>query len=296
MNSPPTPTSTLRLPSPAVPLPAAKLSPQTKSSTRSRRSSVGTFVASIRSSATSGSMKIVQKIFGRFATGKRHENGRGSIRVERASANDEVKRRTEALLESTKPKSFWPKRIPLLEDGVLEAVIYHHTIPSSTPMDCWTYLSNGLNKVGQKEILFTVRRRPDETEEQYPSDPITWFELVYSLGYVIQEYNHTEFRSSTLFDRDSFKMVLYAPPLDIPGLVADVLPGERLHAIILTDEEAEVAEKHGKMRVVAQLGLTSQEFPLPVYIDRDRDSCVRPFDMSTSVRGTTIRICPVWGL
>lgn len=57
----------------------------------------------------------------------------------------------------------------------LRALIFHHKIKLtvSGEMVYWTYISQGLNIVGQKEIVFTVRRRINAKGEwDYPKDPL----------------------------------------------------------------------------------------------------------------------------
>jgi hypothetical protein len=77
----------------------------------------------------------------------------------------------------------WPKvfRIPNIQ---ITIYIHSHTISSQPVGDthCWTYISQGLSQVNQPEVVFTLRRRENENEEQFPIAPVEWMQVVFDLA------------------------------------------------------------------------------------------------------------------
>jgi hypothetical protein len=188
------------------------------------------------------------------------------------------------------PKS-WPINVPILPKDGLQALVFHHTIdtPVSGIIYCWTYISQGMRKIGQKELVFTVRRRQGpEGEGNYPPDPFRWFEMVYTrakMGEIVDEFQHTDFRSPDFFGRDDVRWMVYASQCPMGNVPANYLPSEWLLLVPLLELEAEVAERFGIMRTLSHLGASQRWFPWPSWFDRDRPPCVLPSQMEGSIRG-----------
>jgi hypothetical protein len=188
------------------------------------------------------------------------------------------------------PPASWPIHILLIGPDQLKALIYHHRMESivSGSLWCWTYISQGLSQLGQKEVLFTVRRRvATEPEGDYHPEPLHWFKFLHSLaqeGRIVGDFQQTIFQSTTFLDRLDFTMILYCPPTPVSNVPTSYLPEERLHAIPLTAAEAEVASRYGYMRALAHLGISERFFPFPPWIDRDRAPCITMADMKGTVR------------
>ncbi|KAK5787696.1 hypothetical protein VI817_010193 [Penicillium citrinum] len=190
----------------------------------------------------------------------------------------------------SKDEGSWPKTVPLLPDGQMQALVYHHEINSmvSGKMYCWTYISKGLAKLGQKEVIFTVRRREKtEAAATFPPGPLEWFSILYSLaqnGQIVDEFHQTRFESSPLLDRLDVRLIIYYPPLELQHVPLSIIPRERLQAIPLTASEAQVAQSYGVMRVISHLGSSERYFPVMPWIDRDRRDCVAAWQMKGSLR------------
>jgi hypothetical protein len=184
----------------------------------------------------------------------------------------------------------WPRTIQLLPKGRLKALIYHHPIKSmiSGSIWCWTYVSQGLAQLGQKEVVFTVKRRVAiEGENQYDQEPLKWFEFLYSLAQerkIVDNFQQTIFQAPSFLGRPDFTMVLYCPLGTLDNVPKSYLPDQGLQVIPLTSTEAEVAKCYGSMRPLAQLGSSERRFPFPPWIDRDRNHCISIADMRGTVR------------
>lgn len=184
----------------------------------------------------------------------------------------------------------WPITVQLLPPDRLRALIYHHPMKSmvSGPMWCWTYISQGLTQLGQKEVVFTIRRRvATEREHDYDREPLEWFEFLYSLareGKIVDNFQPTIFQGPLFLGRPDFTMILYCPITNINNVPISYLPEKGLQAIPLTAAEAEVAKYCGAMRPLSHLGRSERWFPFPPWIDRDRKHCITMADMEGTVR------------
>lgn len=185
----------------------------------------------------------------------------------------------------------WPITVQLFPPDRLKALIYHHPMKSmvSGSMWCWTYISQGLTQLGQKEVVFTVRRRvATEREHDYDLEPLKWFKFLYSLaqeGKIVDNFQPTVFQAFLFLGRPDFTMILYCPLTNIDNVPRSYLPEEGLQAIPLTATEAEVAKHYGAMRPLSHLGISERWFPFPPWIDRDRKHCITMADMEGTVRG-----------
>ncbi|GES62596.1 hypothetical protein ATEIFO6365_0005073700 [Aspergillus terreus] len=181
--------------------------------------------------------------------------------------------------------------IRLLPDGQLQALVHHHEMRSmvSGKLSCWTYISKGLAKLGQKEVIFTVRRRTAvEAVTDFPVGPLEWFRMLHALahdGQIVDQFHQTRFAApSPLLDRLDVWLILYYPPLELSGVPLSIIPPDRLHAIPLTASEAKVAQSYGIMRAISHLGSSERYFPVMPWIDRDRPDCITMAQMRGSIR------------
>ncbi|KAI9771252.1 MAG: hypothetical protein M1839_002836 [Geoglossum umbratile] len=197
----------------------------------------------------------------------------------------------------------WPKTV---EQGQTTIQIWHHPMSSPTQGNfyCWTYVSHGLNRVNQPEVVFTIRQRPNESENDYPQAPFEWVKLVY--GYAGSGLHLQLFEPYDFIFEDSvqivihrvvaldsarkwesmknFGMLTHGIPIEIASLPAGALPKDRHHVVALTPNEAAVAREFGRTRVIGQVGLAARWFPYPPWIDRDRSDCCTMADQQGSVR------------
>ncbi|PGH34296.1 hypothetical protein GX50_02879 [[Emmonsia] crescens] len=197
-----------------------------------------------------------------------------------------------ALQQAAAPASnsiTWPLTYPVFPEEGVQALIFHHKIRSavSGEMDCWTYISKGLARVGQKEIVFTVRRRTNEREDNFPITPFQWIKSVYSAakdGQRVEVFQRTEFHSLSFLNRSDFKWIVYCPAHSITNIPASYFPSEWLQVIPLIAPEVEVAQRYGIMRALGHLGAQERWFPFPPWIDRDRQPCITMANMAGTMK------------
>ena len=194
---------------------------------------------------------------------------------------------------ATSPPPTWPIILPILPGEGLHALVFYHTVNSSAPdglRHCWTYVSQGLSKFGQKEIIFTVCRRvSSEREVDFPPDPLRWYESVFSAAKPgqarVKEFQRSDVRGPAFCGRSDVRWIMYVPPRPISNVPTAFLPQEWVQAIPLLAPEAEVAERFGVMRALNHLGSSQRCFPWPPWFDRDRTPCITLSEMQGSIRG-----------
>jgi hypothetical protein len=182
-----------------------------------------------------------------------------------------------------------PITIRLKPDGALRAFVYTHEMATEQRILCWTYISQGLAALGQKEVVFTVRHKPHEAPQSYPSGPLNWFELLYSLAqqgqFANEEYAITQFSAQEFLGRTDIGMIVYTRPQSLGSLPANALPEEYLQAIPLTQSEKDVAMRFGTLRALSQLGRSVRYFPHPPWFDTERKPVIGLEDLSESIIG-----------
>ncbi|KAM5480134.1 hypothetical protein MaudMau93_007597 [Microsporum audouinii] len=184
----------------------------------------------------------------------------------------------------------WVVRAIIRPEEPLHAIVVHHTISSmcNGEITCWTYISQGMKRVGQKELVFTVSRNTEnERKKDFPSDPLRWIEIVYSMakgGCLVGEFEHTDFQVADFLGRSDVSWIVYCPACPIPNVEDSLLPDDYLQAIPLLVAETEVADKYGLMRVLGHLGAMERWFPWPPWFDRYRKPCITTAQMQGSVR------------
>ncbi|KAK2808070.1 hypothetical protein FQN50_004988 [Emmonsiellopsis sp. PD_5] len=190
----------------------------------------------------------------------------------------------------SQPNQSWPIIVPILPQEGLEVLIYPHKIQSmiSGELYCWTYISRGLARVGQKEVVFTIRRRvATEREIDYPKTPLQWYEFLHGAaknGQTVDAYQRTEFHSPSFLNRPDFKWVVYCDPHPIRNVPASYFPLEWLQAIPLLAPEADVANQYGVSRALSHLGFSERWFPFIPWVDRDRQPCITMENMAGTIK------------
>jgi len=202
----------------------------------------------------------------------------------------------------------WPKLIKI--PGFPFTVHIHlHVIACHISGDalCWTYISQGLAAVNQREIAFSLVKRNNEHEESFPEAPIEWMRTVYLFAnqglilepgqmcdLVFENSNSMHIRVNQFaIIQDAKKwaalrrfgiLVHGIPWVNNLFLPPGALPRGAHHVIALTHEEAVVARQFGPTRVIGLIGRIIRWFPYPPYIDRDRADAVTMADQVGSIR------------
>jgi hypothetical protein len=163
--------------------------------------------------------------------------------------------------------------------GKLAAHVYVHEIASlHEAIPCWSYVSDGLAAHRQTELVFTLRREPDEPVDAFPEDPLRLFASIQEIaedGQRITSGSFTEFGGNGFFGHH----LLYVKALPLPGVT---LPVRCLAALQVTSDELRAARAFGTTRVLARLGQASFHYPFPPWADRRRRglSLARTFETS----------------
>jgi hypothetical protein len=168
---------------------------------------------------------------------------------------------------STPPET--PAMVHELAGGALRVRIVAHTV--STPIEsvaCWTYLTDGLALLGQKELALTLARAPGETAP--PLDALQFFEAVWlqaKAGRTVDVGDFTKMRQGGLLGRSDFQGVIYLPAQDWIGVT---YAGPTLQAVVLTGDEVDAAMNYGALRILGELGWAHRAFPTAIWVDRTR--------------------------
>lgn len=193
----------------------------------------------------------------------------------------------------------WPQ---VAKVGDITVSIYHHTIPNSSSDDvsCWTYVSSGLQSVGQPELVITLRRRSNERPLDWSREPLDWFKIVASWGCsgrIIDAFHTHLLTSHHWLGSKNLETITYGQPHRcLPNLPPDALPHVRLHGIALTANETLVAKAYGWTRAIGHYGLSNRWWPYTPWIDRDRSDCITLDDMQGTLRLRTFDVKKVRGV
>jgi Smad anchor for receptor activation-like, C-terminal len=163
----------------------------------------------------------------------------------------------------------------------LSARVYLNEINSRNgAVPCWTYITKGLMSHQQKELIFSLRRNPDEKMTDFPRAPLEFFTNVYRLaeqGQLVDVGDITEMASANFLGYSGLLYILPEVSQNIDGLAP------ALAAIMLTEEELIAVKEFGPMRVMARLGYAYRHYPCPTWSDRKRSSLTFAKSMHESV-------------
>lgn len=161
--------------------------------------------------------------------------------------------------------------------GELTVTVYSHSFAACHgPVDAWTYVTSGLARHKQAELVFTVARTPHQDEKQFPRDVLAFFRTVQSLaveGRLVGVNDHTWWRDQGLAGDADIRAVVYASARPIAGID---LPHDALALIPFREDELSVAERQGHTRILLRLAARYRCFPFPQWFEPDRPSVFPP--------------------
>src|SRR5262245_40546552 len=177
-----------------------------------------------------------------------------------------------------------PKYIDVLP-GELAIRVFVHEIPiGDEGILCWSYVTDGLRRHGQQEMVFTLRRRSEEGEADFPQDPLAFFADVHGLardGKRVEAGGHTIFTPRVPFlGLNSTVGMAYVPAEDLPGVN---YPAPTLAAILLRGDEVHATPVIGSYRVLSLLGGHCRYYPTPPWSDRDRPPVLSRAELEQSL-------------
>jgi hypothetical protein len=167
-------------------------------------------------------------------------------------------------------------RTATLVAGNLSVSVYDHEIETRDGMlRCWTYVSKGMEKHGQREIVFTLRRMPDLELWGFPEELLDLFETIYTFaakGQLVNDNGFTIFPpGAQLLRRKGTWGLMYLPAESFEGID---IPPNALTAILVKDYETELIQHGLHYRVAASLAGSYRYFPYPPWSDPDRSAMV----------------------
>ncbi|WNG54981.1 hypothetical protein F0U59_09485 [Archangium gephyra] len=132
---------------------------------------------------------------------------------------------------------------------------------------CWSYVSEGLARHGQKELVLLLRQGAAEAEPSSAARSVLEFFVTVQdfagRGMTVDAGGITRFGKHKLLGRH----LLYVTPSELPGLP---MPRDALAAVLVTDAECTLIESAGPMRVMASLGQAASHYPCPPWSDLAR--------------------------
>ena len=134
---------------------------------------------------------------------------------------------------------------------------------------CWTYLTTGLAKYGQKEMSLSLLLEDDDDEHEFPKTPIKIFQLLESHardGKTVGIADATKLGKTGLF---GFTALYYLPAIHYQGL-PDC--DNHLALMLVHQAEYEFAKRYGFTRLLSRIGKFCSSFPYPTWNTRRRPS------------------------
>jgi hypothetical protein len=178
----------------------------------------------------------------------------------------------EASNEATKSVVRSDLRPPHYFDVVpdeLAVRVYPHPKRADEPLASWTYVADGFRRFHQKEVIFTLRGRANETS--FPQEPLTLLRELYQHAQAGERFEEGSFcylrRLRGLFGQTNGIACTFTTAVRIPGVNFVDAP---LAVVLLQPDEIPVARALGAYRVLSLLGQQAQYFPAPPWNDRDR--------------------------
>ncbi|MBN2146633.1 MAG: hypothetical protein JW726_04555 [Anaerolineales bacterium] len=146
---------------------------------------------------------------------------------------------------------------------------YQHEIPGSPNLPCWTYITQGLEAFGQKELILTARRDAASlksgTDYDFLLRPIRAVFDLFKAGKLVDEGDHT---AMMLTDQQRKLGIpfnfLYLRPIPLAGIS---LPKQALTVRLMRPEELEVYKTFGFMRLISSWASHEHYFPYPPWSD-----------------------------
>ena len=176
-----------------------------------------------------------------------------------------VKKQYEVPIHAAESKSALRATDFELVPGQLSAHVYDHLLPMADgTIPCWSYVTSGLERHQQPEIIFTLAHTVDDTV--VPEDPLRLFHTINELaetGRLVRAGGVTQFGERKFLGRH----LAYIAPQKLPGVA---VPQTAICAILVTDDEVAAIQEFGITRVTARLGQAARYYPCPPWSDPSR--------------------------
>jgi hypothetical protein len=160
--------------------------------------------------------------------------------------------------------------------GKLYVTVYEHDVKTADrKVPCWSFVSEGLKRHGQHEIVFTLRRPRGKSWEASSGEILALFKGIYDnaeQGNRVEAYGGSILAKATLFLGNQGPWgLIYIPAEMFDGV--DV-PFEALAAVLIKGDEVEVMIKSSALRIASMLGAEYKYYPCPPWSDPSRKAVV----------------------
>jgi hypothetical protein len=174
--------------------------------------------------------------------------------------------------QRTNSDNVFPQSVEVIP-GRLKVKIFLHEIEyEKENFSCWSYVTDGLMAQKQKEIIFTLRRKPGQRPEDYPRELLDLFATFFEYaerGQTVDAGQSSLFDKSGMGGNRDFRGIGYVEPQGFPGVETGGVP--LLAGILLRNDEAQIAWDLGLTRVTALLGMKYRYYPCPTWSDLKRE-------------------------
>jgi hypothetical protein len=171
----------------------------------------------------------------------------------------------------------------------LDVRVYRHQIESASgPIPCWSYVTDGLRRHGQRDVVFTLRRDLNEDPAAFPRDPLDYFQLMYQqarAGKAVGVGGYSRFsRPGGFLGCAGAVGMTYVTAAPLKGVN---YPDKMLAALLVTSDEIDAIKAHGSYRLLSLLGYRAHHYPYPQWSERLRPSLLNIQDVKKSLLGST---------
>lgn len=156
-------------------------------------------------------------------------------------------------------KGHYPIKLGIIANKLAVSIYLHNMVVAGKSVPCWSYVSDGLISLKQKETIFTLQARDGEDTRQFPTQPLQLFVLIYKSAAqqkLVSAGDVLPLGEKGLYSFPA--MALVPPVVDIPNVT---FSRPMLSVILLTKEELVVAQSFGLTRVISRLGYEQKRFP-----------------------------------
>ncbi|NOZ52429.1 MAG: hypothetical protein GXP08_04695 [Gammaproteobacteria bacterium] len=164
----------------------------------------------------------------------------------------------------------FPLTLALLQNKLTVTIYYHTLLGTGRHIPCWTYITQGMKALKQKEFVFTLKLKTTDDEKKFSTLPLQLFMFLYqnaSQNKRVDIGDTTSLSKKGLF---GFSGLGYTFGLINSSELS--LPVSCLSCVLLTKEELLVAQTLGLSRIIARMGYEKNRFPLLPWNDRQRSS------------------------
>ncbi len=158
-----------------------------------------------------------------------------------------------------------PTVISLIQDKLSVKVFYQEIETNQGKITCLSYLTDGLQRLGQQELLLTLKNNAQVYSVYNP--PLYFFKQVYAFAESGRIVHRSQMSQLGQNDMLGWKGIVYT---DVPASLQSVVPLDTLAMVLLSLEEVQSLQKLGYMRILSMLGKEKRFYPFPFWSDLDR--------------------------